>query len=676
MATKLSAIASKVFLPAEHPMKTNLLSRWVVTFVILIAAAPVRAQGTAFTYQGRLVENGSAYTGSAEFQATLWSGASGGTALASNSPAALIVGVTNGLFVLPLDFGANFPGANRWLQLEVRTTIGAFTTLTPRQPLTPAPYAITASNLSGTLPVAQLSGAVPLAQLPTAVVTNGAGGVNLTGTFAGNGAGLAGVNASSLNGLVNSNIWQLNGNSVSAGQFLGTTDTNALEFRVNGQRALRIEPATNVSYGYSPNIAGGFPGNIVSNGLVGAVIGGGGRSTAINRVGAHFATVVGGRGNMASGEASTAMGYFTTASGGASTAMGNETTASGFASTAMGYYTVASGDYSSAMGFGTAANGGSSTAMGINTAASGSYSTAMGFATTASGDHSTAMGRETIASGDYSIAMGRTAYAIHDGTFVWADNQTGIFNSTATNQFSIRASNGVRIEGGSDASLSSRGYLTLGPVTGSNLIFDNNEIMARNDGGTSTLFLNNSGGNVETGSRLGVGRAPAANMLEVEGNASKTTATAWLANSDARIKRDIRTLTNALEKLAQVRLVNFRYTEEYRAAHPVIADREYLNVVAQEFREVFPDAVQSSREKLPTGGDEILQVDSYPLTIYSAAAIQELNQKVESGRQKAEDRSRKEEDRIQKLEAENAALRERLERIEQVLSGKQFAAQR
>ncbi len=35
---------------------------------------------------------------------------------------------------------------------------------------------------------------------------------------------------------------------------------------------------------------------------------------------------------------------------------------------------------------------------------------------------------------------------------------------------------------------------------------------------------------------------------------------------------------------------------------------------------------QTIREKLPDGSD-ILQVDTYPLTIYSAAAIQELNQK-------------------------------------------------
>lgn len=130
--------------------------------------------------------------------------------------------------------------------------------------------------------------------------------------------------------------------------------------------------------------------------------------------------------------------------------------------------------------------------------------------------------------------------------------------------------------------------------------------------------------------RAGVGRTPAVNRFEVEGEASKTTAGSWAANSDARIKTDITSVTNALDTLGKVHLVSFRYTDDYRAQHPSIEDRPYLNVVAQEFREVFPEAVKSSGEKLPGAADDILQVDTYPLTIYSAAAVQELNRKLET----------------------------------------------
>ena len=87
-------------------------------------------------------------------------------------------------------------------------------------------------------------------------------------------------------------------------------------------------------------------------------------------------------------------------------------------------------------------------------------------------------------------------------------------------------------------------------------------------------------------------------------------------------------MTGALEALQSVRLVSFRYTDEYRSRHPGIVDQRYLNVIAQEFAQVFPEHVRPSGEFLPDGS-EILQVDTYPLTIYAAAAVQELNGKVE-----------------------------------------------
>lgn len=52
--------------------------------------------------------------------------------------------MSDGLFTATLDFGAGaFSGAPRFLQIEVRTTVGAFFALTPRQALTPAPFALT-----------------------------------------------------------------------------------------------------------------------------------------------------------------------------------------------------------------------------------------------------------------------------------------------------------------------------------------------------------------------------------------------------------------------------------------------------------------------------------------------------------------------------------------------------
>jgi len=102
----------------------------------------------------------------------------------------------------------------------------------------------------------------------------------------------------------------------------------------------------------------------------------------------------------------------------------------------------------------------------------------------------------------------------------------------------------------------------------------------------------------------------------------------WLANSDRRIKTDLKPVDHALDLLSQVQLVSFRYTDDYREAHAGVPDRRYLNVVAQDFARAFPEHVKGSGQYLPNG-EEILQVDAWPLTIYSAAAIQELNRTLE-----------------------------------------------
>ena len=68
--------------------------------------------------------------------------------------------------------------------------------------------------------------------------------------------------------------WSLTGNagtSPANGDFLGTTDTNAMELHVNNARALRLEPG---SGGY-PNVIGGFYLNAVGPAFGGAFIGGG-----------------------------------------------------------------------------------------------------------------------------------------------------------------------------------------------------------------------------------------------------------------------------------------------------------------------------------------------------------------------------------------------------------------
>jgi hypothetical protein len=124
---------------------------FLLALCISSAAAAVFAQGTAFTYQGRLQEGGSSATGNYDFQFTLWDALSGGTQQPQPSPVTVTrsgVAVANGVFTVQLDFGASaFPSADRFLEIGVRPYGGgAYTLLSPRQPIGSMPYAIRALN--------------------------------------------------------------------------------------------------------------------------------------------------------------------------------------------------------------------------------------------------------------------------------------------------------------------------------------------------------------------------------------------------------------------------------------------------------------------------------------------------------------------------------------------------
>ena len=217
-------------------MKRSIIS---LLFCVLIAAffpsESLQAQGTAFTYQGQLNDGGAPANGSYDLTFTLFNTNVTGTALAgplTNSATA----VSNGLFTVTLDFSNRFDGTSRWLQIGVRTNGAAgFATLSPRQQLTPTPYAIfanTASNLSGTLPAAQLAGTLPgsafVGYTNTVALTNAgnlfsgtfSGIVNgiINGAFFGNGGGVTNVNVTNLTGVLADNQLPANAAFVDSNQ--------------------------------------------------------------------------------------------------------------------------------------------------------------------------------------------------------------------------------------------------------------------------------------------------------------------------------------------------------------------------------------------------------------------------------------------------------------------------
>lgn len=216
--------------------------------------------------------------------------------------------------------------------------------------------------------------------------------------------------------------WNLAGNSGTGcstspcGVFLGSTDNDPIEFRVNNQRALRIEPQIDSgdSNSPAPNIIGGYSGNSVTGGAVGATIAGGGEQGKVNIVGSSFGTVGGGYSNTASGSGSS-----TVAGGGSNSASGAQSTvAGGFANLASALDSTVAGG-----AFNTASGGGSTVAGGL---------------------FDTASGAGSFAAGQYTTDNNGTKS--FNGVFLWGDNNAGsaYLIASADNQFLARAAGGVK----------------------------------------------------------------------------------------------------------------------------------------------------------------------------------------------------------------------------------------
>ncbi|HWX18471.1 MAG TPA: tail fiber domain-containing protein [Candidatus Binatia bacterium] len=399
-------------------MKNNLFALSALALLSALSPQPstLFAQGTAFTYQGRLNDGANPANGNYDLRFALFDALALGNQVGSPLTNAATA-VSNGLFTVGLDFGGGvFPGADRWLDISVRTNnAGAFAPLSPRQKLTATPYAITAGN-----------------------VTAGGGG-------------LTNVNAVTLGGLAASQFWKLSGNSGTTPgvNFLGTSDAQALELKVNGVRALRLEPTLDDgSHSSIVNVVGGSPVNFVGVGVYGATIAGGGAANyfglATNGVLADFGSIGGGYVNtiQANAIASTIGGgydntiatlaYDSTIGGGGQNTLQPDAFDS----------TIGGGHFNTSFATETTIGGGYFNTIRpsahYSSISGGAYHTIQDsaqFATIPGGDN------DSVA-GSYGFAAGRRAQANHQGAFVWGDSTDADIASTGNDQFVVRASGG------------------------------------------------------------------------------------------------------------------------------------------------------------------------------------------------------------------------------------------
>jgi trimeric autotransporter adhesin len=400
--------------------------------------------------------------------------------------------------------------------------------------------------------------------------------------------------------------WELGGNLLtSPGQdFVGTLDFTALELRVDGRPALRIEPVDFVRDERRfdvPNVRLGGELNRIDALSSGSIIAGGGgmsfrgflqpneMSAQDSFIGSgsgnivapisgpfpqlapvNNAALVGGLENVVRGNgAFIGAGFFGTASGATSVVAGGfENSASGSRSAVLG------GEANVASGTSAAVPGGL-----FNTAA-GAFSVVPGGAnSTAGGDFSFAAGRRakvrTLQQTGDDPSCSNDRSCGDEGSFVWADAQNADLSSSGPNQFIARAAGGFWL--------------------GSN---------------STPSFVAGRLINTSTGAHL-------------------TTGGTWTNGSSRALKEGFLPVDAAavLAGVLDLPLLRWRYRDSPQ-------EGEHLGPMAEDF---------AARFGLGAGSEAISTVDADGVAL---AAIQGLNAK---------------------LEAENAALRERLDRLESLL---------
>ncbi len=383
---------------------------------ITVSEAFAANQGFAFTYQGELSYDDQPIDDLCDLTFSLYDASSGGNEVASQSLSSVIL--TAGLFTVKLGYGDIYEGTQLYLQLDIAAgcgDAGAAAETLPRSPVTSAPYASYAQTSALTEAVDWVAIQNRPAGLDdgdddTQPTTYSAGtGLALSsGSFSlapsyrlpqGCGSGqIPGWNGSAWtcsNDQNSTGFWSLGGTAGTNPLFdyIGTSDNQAFEIRVNGVHALRFEP----NIGDMPNIIGGYYGNYVNAGVMASTIGGGGVPYFPNFVSGILGTVSGGGGNSAGQEGTVAGGSSNTASEFASVGGGFINVASGEAST------ISGGDQNVASGNRATIGG------GHENLASGAFATVIG------GGFSDADGPYSTAGGYYAQARlrGQRAFASH-----------------------------------------------------------------------------------------------------------------------------------------------------------------------------------------------------------------------------------------------------------------------
>ncbi len=270
---------------------------------------------------------------------------------------------------------------------------------------------------------------------------------------------------------------------------------------------------------------------------------------------------------------------------------------------------------------------------GDNVTATGDKSFSLGKNTTASGELSFAFGNGAKALGSLSMSLGTGTEAKAYGCYALGAYNDPIASSSPTfwqpedpllligngsgsnilnrkNLLTILKNGNIglstntpntklHIVGGTDASLAANsGYFTIGDVNSTNIVFDNNEIIARNNAANSTLFLQNSGG-----------------AFEIGGTAAKPGGGSWSATSDARLKQNVMPYQDGLQQLMKINPVYYKYNQ----LSGYDSNKQYIGVLAQDLKPIAPYMVNAFNKN----GTEYYSVDNSAMTYMLINSVKE-----------------------------------------------------
>jgi hypothetical protein len=263
----------------------------------------------------------------------------------------------------------------------------------------------------------------------------------------------------------------------------------------------------------------------------------------------------------------------------------------------------------------------------------GSYSGSLIFSTTANASTTGVQERMRITSGGLvgiqtTTPVGKLA-VLTNGTWFTPTNTGAIGGASSQRVNLVGSEPGIMLSSdNSTGTQTSQIGLQIGNYGGgdirSQLYWGGNPLVFMYSGDNGSSATNRF--SISTAGNVGLTRSATTNTLEVNGDASKSTAGSWLANSDINIKTNINTIEGALDRINKVRLVSFKYKDAYKEANNGIKDKYYHNVIAQEFQEIYPDYVYDSGDLFEE--HKVLQVDTNPMYVDSVSAIQELSKMV------------------------------------------------